>query len=123
MHHFFDEPISFRQISTSPYLLETHNFIRRRYLEPFFVENTQTALPDDISFEDHELAVQELYSQMQEVQDKHDKQIAKLTRRQDVEVTKRVAEAVAAALASKVSSTLRQSSFSALITHFKIIPE
>ena len=43
-----------------------------------------------ISMEDHELATQELRNEMQEARDKHDKQNAKLARRQEAEVTKRV---------------------------------
>jgi len=43
-----------------------------------------------ISMEDHELATQELRNEMQEARDKHNKQNAKLARRQEAEVTKRV---------------------------------
>ena len=45
---------------------------------------------------------------MDEAQERHDKQIAKLAKKQDAEITKRVAEAVAAALALKTTSPLRQ---------------
>ena len=65
-------------------------------------------MSDDVSLEDRNHAIQNIQTKMNEAQEKHDRQIAKLAEKQDAEITKRVTEAVAAALALKTTSPLRQ---------------
>ena len=65
-------------------------------------------MSNDISLEDHNQAIQDLQTKLDEAQHNHDRQMAQLAKKQDTEINKRVAEAVAAALAQKFPSPLRQ---------------
>ena len=52
----------------------------------------------DVSLKNHNQAIQDLQTKLDEVHDKHDKQLAQIAKKQDAEINKRVAEAVATAL-------------------------
>ena len=65
-------------------------------------------MSDDNSFEDHNHAIQELQTKLDEAQDMHDRHIAQLAKHHDAEITRRVAEAIATASALKtIPSPLR----------------
>ena len=65
-------------------------------------------MSEDISLEDHNKAIQDLQTKLDEAQNTHTKQMAQLAKKQESEINKRVAEAVAAAMAQNFPSPLRQ---------------
>ena len=77
-------------------------------------------MSDDIPFEDHNHAIQELQTKLDEAQDMHDRHNAQLAKQHDAKITRKVAEAIAKASALKtIPSPLRPQKFRPVLTPLK----